>query len=484
MMKVKWLVGTLLLPLAMGFAAIPSQAVDPATMPGGLQPNIVYIVSDDQRWDSLFAMPFVQSELQAKGVSLSNFVAVAQPCCASRTSVLTGLYAHTHRVYSNEHGWNRFVKNGWENDQLAIWLQAAGYTTGFFGKYLNGYNDATHVPPGWDRWVASSGNHSGGGEGDGDYYSYLLSVDGVPTQYGKNKTDDYSTKVFGDYATDFIKASAGDAPFFMYFAPHAPHLPAIPYPGDGHAYDNYLYRGRAYDEADVSDKPKYVQDNPPLEGTPDQAKMDRLNRRELETLIELDRVVQSIVQTLSDTGELSNTMIVFTTDNGFMWGEHRLSGKDKPYVESLLLPFVARWDGHLPAGATFDAVAGNADLTKTWVDLAGATPGHALEGVNMMPLLTDGRSLYRQGILAEDANGTIPSWCELYNPTWEYTEYGNGEEEYYDLLRDPFQMDNRVGDIHYAIQVANARKLLDALCEPRPPGWHHGWLDVLAERRL
>ncbi|MBI3648084.1 MAG: sulfatase-like hydrolase/transferase, partial [Actinobacteria bacterium] len=228
--------------------------------PGGAraqtsQPNIVLIVTDDQRWDELDAMPVVQRQLMAKGVTFTNGFVVNPLCCPSRSTILTGQWSHTTGVYREippRGGFESFR----DSSTLATWLDAAGYDTALVGKYIDRYQHPAlsgYVPPGWDRWVAFE--HS-------SYYNYGLSIDGTVHSY-QDLPGDYSTDVLAGFADQFVRSAVG--PLFLYFAPAAPHAPAIPGPGMA---DVAVPAGPppppSLDEADVSDKPAYVQALPRL----------------------------------------------------------------------------------------------------------------------------------------------------------------------------------------------------------------------------
>jgi N-acetylglucosamine-6-sulfatase len=202
------------------------------------RPNIILILTDDQRWDTLSAMPNVQRLLAGHGVTFANSFVVNPLCCPSRSSILTGNYSHTTHVYKNlppDGGFQTFGTQ--DRSTIATWLEAAGYRTALVGKYLNGYAHTSYIPPGWDRWVAyTSGT---------DYYDYTLNVDGERVSHG-HAPSDYSTDVLADYAVDFVRDTS--SPFFLYFAPNAPHQPAFPEPGAPDQFANLpLWRPPSFD---------------------------------------------------------------------------------------------------------------------------------------------------------------------------------------------------------------------------------------------
>ena len=235
---------------------------------------MLLIVTDDQRWDTLDAMPVVQRELVSRGVTFSHSFVSNPLCCPSRASILTGNYSHTTGVYRQTTPYGAFPSFH-DASTLATWMHDAGYRTGLFGKYIDAYqSDALngYVPPGWDRWVAFV--HSG-------YYTYGLTVDGEPEFHGEDPSTDYSTTVLGDAAERFILSAPEDQPLFAEFAPAAPHDPATPEPTfDGSFRDIAKWRPPSYDEADVSDKPAYMQALPRL--TP---RVDGMDRRPAPTAV-------------------------------------------------------------------------------------------------------------------------------------------------------------------------------------------------------
>src|SRR5205809_3921053 len=181
-------------------------------------PNVVVILTDDQRWDTLWSMPTVQSELIGHGIEFTNGFVVNPLCCPSRASLITGQYSHTHGVYTNAGPYGGFQHFAGDDSTIATWLHDGGYWTGFVGKYLNGYRPQDgYIPPGWDRWVAMNLG----------YYNYWLNIDGVPAYFGSDP-EDYSTDVLGADAASFIRDSPTDQPLLLDFAPYAPHGPATP----------------------------------------------------------------------------------------------------------------------------------------------------------------------------------------------------------------------------------------------------------------
>ena len=237
--------------------------------------------------------------------------------------------------------------NNVEKSTVATAMQSAGYTTGLFGKYLNGYPNTvspSYVPPGWDTWSSSSKGNAYG------EFNYTLNQNGAQVRYGSKPTD-YGTDVYSRQTTTFIDhAKTAGKPFFAYLAVYAPHQPATPAPQDAKTFRGLkAQRDPAYNEADVSDKPAFIR-NLPLMTAQVQTRVDRLARRRAQSLQAVDRDVAALVAHLAQIGELDNTYIVFTSDNGFHLGQHRMpAGKQTAYETDIHLPLLVRGPASRPA---------------------------------------------------------------------------------------------------------------------------------------
>jgi arylsulfatase A-like enzyme len=450
-----WLRGSGLEPMA------PPVPFTPAAHPKANPPSVLFILTDDQRWDAMGHMPIVRKEIAAHGITFSNAFVSNSLCCPSRSSILTGDYSHTNRVYREIPPYGRFE---WLDDRstVATWLQGAGYHTALFGKYIDGYQTPGrkgYVPPGWDRWVAFL--HSA-------YYGYRLSIDGTVHQYGFSRKD-YSTTVLTHQAVSFIRGTKG--PLFVYFAPAAPHAPAIPAPHDVNAFANMKpWRPPSYDEADVSDKPAYIRSIPRFSAAK-MAAEDRFRRDQYASLLSVDRSVGDLVRALADTGRLSNTLIVYTTDNGISWGEHRWIKKEVPYEESIRVPLVIRYDPLIAAPRTDDHLVLNIDYAPTFAEVSGAGRP-TVDGRSLVPLLRSPDAPWRHDFLIEHMRGTndVPTYCGVRNERYVYVRYSTGEQELYDLRRDPYELTNMAGDPGMATTRDALRRRLAVLCDPPPPG--------------
>jgi arylsulfatase A-like enzyme len=225
-----------------------------------------------------------------------------------------------------------------------VWLHRAGYFTGLVGKYLNRYpfGRGPYVPLGWDRWA---GKMQGGG--GSVYYHYTLVEQGFPVPYG-SEPEDYSTDVIAAWAVEFIRTVPEDRPFFLEITPTAPHSPWIPAPRDAGAYASTpVAEPPSVGEEDVSDKPAWIR-GLPERGPGVRALIDQDRRRAYEALRSVDDAVRKVVEALRERGELEDTVILYLTDNGFSFGEHRWVGKQCPYEECIRTPFLVRYPGAPP----------------------------------------------------------------------------------------------------------------------------------------
>ena len=448
------------------------------------QPNIILILTDDLADDDLSYMPNLRSLLVEQGTTFENAFVTDSLCCPSRATILRGQYAHNHGILENgppNGGYEKFRSLGRQNSTLATWLQDAGYRTVLIGKYMNDY-EGTQVPPGWDDWHAVSGN----------YTSYDLNENGKIVSYDPGSY--YMTDVLADTAVDFIHDPDGHVPsfllpsrpFFMWLGTTAPHQPADPAPRHANAFsDVSMPRPPSFDEGDVSDKPAWIRDNPPLD--PEQiAYAEDLYRKRMQSMLAVDDMIGRLVGELRKSGELDNTYFFFTSDNGFHFGTHRLSvGKWTAYEEDISVPLIVRGPG-VPKGRTLEHLVLNNDFAPTFADLGGAEIPDFVDGRTLRPLLSDDppptddwRQAFLEEAMAESAvapasvteeagprllTGDVQpseevgrasplqksSVKEAGRPALKavrtrdhlYVEYENGESELYDLEKDPYELDN------------------------------------------
>ena len=424
-------------------------------------PSFVIINTDDQRWDTLQYMPHVHDLLMKHGVTFRNAFVVNPVCCPSRAALLTGTYSHTNGVYDNKGPSGGFYSFN-DAGTLGTYLDQ-DYDVGLFGKYLNDYHDAAHkgyVPLGWDEW------HAFDREG---YRNYDLNENGSVVHYG-NQPQDFSTGVLTDKVVSMIHDS--DGPLMVYFTPPNPHLPSEYEQQDAHRFDDIPpWRPAAYDEADVSDKPEYVQHDERYTAS-QQRQIDDMRRNQLRSLQSVDRSVAEIVQALDETGRLGTTMIIYTSDNGMLWGEHRLTGKNVPYEESIRVPLVIRYDPWTAKARTDEHLVPNIDIAPTVTEMAKAR-GYQLDGQSLVPLLEGDHGPWPDEFLiehyAERTSQKVPTYCAVRTTRYKYVDYLWGTDELYDLARDPHELQNLI-DVASANGVqAQMERRLASLCRPRPP---------------
>ena len=450
--------------------AVPAEAV--VHRQSAQRPNIVLIVTDDQDVRSLQQMPKTRELLERQGASFSNFVVSTPGCCPSRASILRGQYTRNHGVRFSEGpdgGHETFRALGHERSTLATWLQDRGYRTAMVGKYLNGYGEdgGTRVPPGWDEWYAATSLK---------YFDYEMVENGRIVRYG-SKRKDYLTDVLSAQAREFVTGSAqAGQPFFLYLAPRAPHGPATPAPRDQDRFKNAkVPRTAAFNESDVSDKPDYVRASPRLNRDAER-QLDALYRNRLRTLLAVDEMVAALFQTLQASGTLDNTYVFFTSDNGYLLGEHRRAEKGMPYEEAIRVPLLVRGPGVVPRPIA--DLAANIDLAPTIAELTGAEAPDFVDGRSLVPLL-EGRAPppWRQAALVEafgrdEVLAALEIGDEPGNPPFKalrlqdrvYIEYPRtGERELYDLRADPMQLENLAGDPAHDEEMAELHAWLEAM---------------------
>jgi arylsulfatase A-like enzyme len=446
-----------------------------------LRPNIVLIVTDDQRADTIAPqfMPLLSAELISSGLRFANGFAPNAVCCPSRASILSGQYARNHGVLQNREGDpanpTGSISAFDDTETLATALKAAGYRTGLFGKYLNGYRNfsddhaASHgglqyVPPGWDRWYAIRGGRNWGINFSDETGAIVQTDPGTcidpppgeecPTTQAPDCP--HSTDHLRDKALDFIDEATGlGQRFFLYLStqtPHGPACPAIRHQGmfagvAPHRPPSYKEGEPGFDPDD--DKPQWVRQQQPFDGD----ESDEFRIRQLESLQTVDEAVQAVMAKLRETGQERDTIVVYYGDNGYLWGEHRRGKKACPYEECWKVPFVVRYPRLVPLPRSEDALVANIDLAPTLLELAGATSSLAIDGRSMVRLLDGTEAAWRDAILGEhwgsqappqNPTPPVPTFAVVREAVWKYTEYCTGERELYDLSQDPFELTNVV----------------------------------------
>ena len=437
-------------------------------------PDVLLIVTDDQRNRTIDWMDAVGRRILERGTRYPNGMIPTSVCCPSRASLLTGLFAHSTGVWSNGRsddiphtgGWSVFHEAGLEDRTLAVWLQQAGYRTVLIGKYLNGYDGspAGYVPPGWTTWHAFA-------EANGAYFDYRLRhSDGSETTHGHGPAA-YSTDVLARIGVRTVREAPSYQPLFMMFTPYAVHGPTTPAPRHIGTATVGPFLSPSVNEPDVSDKPPWVADLPtePID------LITQLRRNTQETLRSVDEAIAALLDAFKQHRDLDDTLVIFTSDNGHLWGEHRLRGKNMSYNVSSRVPLAMRWPGHLEPGSEDRRLALNVDVTATIAEAAGVPLPSEIEGMSLLG------STQREGFALEspvtdghDGSGqkvARPGYCGYRTHRFVYVRYSGGVEELYDYQEDPFELTNIAQDPGYAEQLTWMRSRTDEECSPRPPGY-------------
>jgi arylsulfatase A-like enzyme len=464
-----------------------SGSAQAATAQASERPNIVVLETDDQTLAEMEVLPNVRSLIGDQGVTFDNHFVSFSLCCPSRATFLTGQYSHNNGVRGNA-----LPDGGYEKldstNTLAVWLQRAGYYTVHLGKYLNGYGrrNPLEIPPGWSEWRGSVDPSTY------RFYGYSLNENGLLTTYcAIPEPSCYQTDVYRDKANEIIRRRAPEGPFFMWVSwladhaggPREPDDPrgvqATPHPAPRHKdalSGTPLPRPPNFNEPDVSDKPLVIRRRPLMSEQRIAAVQENWQQRR-ETLMAVDEAVTSIIETLRQAGELDNTLLIFTTDNGFFHGEHRIpSGKVQYYEESIHTPLLMRWTSNrsLPRGAHARQLVSNIDQAATILAAARATPARVLDGVSLLQLWRDrGRELGRD-LLVDNMPGVV-HFDAIRTRRFKYVEHLNGDRELYDLARDPYELESQHANPGYdAIKASLAARLHNLVncagvsCRARP----------------
>jgi arylsulfatase A-like enzyme len=394
------------------------------------KPNIVFVLTDDQTMSQLKVMPYLATKPNGSWVEFTNAFENVPFCCPTRSTILTGQYAHHHGINGSNGAKLR------DTSTIATWLKAAGYRTGLTGKYLNGYpfttKPANYIPPGWDYWAAFNRV---------DHYNYILNENGASVSYG-TAPEDYSTDVLYRKAIQFIDSTSTSQPFLLYFSTHAPHAAYTPAPRhQGHYQALPISFSPNFNEADVSDKPAWVRGLP----LRSKASMTTNQRRAAETLLAVDEAIRGIMTKLVQRNQLENTVIVFMTDNGFSFGAHRWVQKRCVYEECVRTPLLVRYPG-VGTNRSDSRLVSSVDIAPTLAALGQATPTNAVDGRSLAPLLTGSTTAWRTSLLLQYqgpfATGESPTFWAVRTDRWKYVELNTGEKELYDLVNDRYELVN------------------------------------------
>ncbi len=456
---VRWIVtGAAVVAAVSGLAPVAAQTSEEEQQAPSSKPNVLVIVADDQA-RSIFSrqlMPTVFEQIVDRGVLFDRAYVNTSQCCPSRAQIMTGLYGHHTGVDGNH-----VVL---EHPTVAEMMQDEGYRTLLAGKYLNSWPCAPR--PEWDRFVCIRGESK-------KHMSLVdprIYIQGIP-----RKVEGYQTEILADEVSEFITGGSGEEPFFAVYSPTSPHMPA-----NDDRYGSLqvpAYRPPNFDQAFApGTAPKYAT-RPPMDAATIE-KYDQTYRRMSRATRALDDSIARVLDSLGDQAD--NTLIFYISDNGYMYGEHRLHKKVAPYEESVKVPFAIRYPASTTTpGATSQALVQNVDIAPTIAEALGRewmSDGHSL-----LPLLTAPQSVVRDAALIENCRGQnypcsgsavkgareIPSFVGAITDRYKYVEYVTGEREFFDLDQDPYELTNLYGTPQtLATQEAMARRLLLLLARP------------------
>ncbi len=461
-------------------SAAPSVPATPRPGPSASRPNIVFVLTDDLSTNLLPYMPNVLA-LQRRGVTFSNYFVTNSLCCPSRSSILTGGYPHTTQVLTNggpDGGYSEFQYQGDHEQTFATSLDAAGYTTALVGKYLNGYRVSPpastpllSIPPGWDEWYVPGDREGYSG------YDYTLNENGLLVRYGDQPAD-YITDVLSAKAVDVVhRAADSGKPLLLEVSTFSPHAPYTPAPRHADDYPGLTYpRTPAFDRAGTASTPAWLAGRPPLAArTKD--RIDTAFRARAQSVRAVDDLVGDLVTALDAEGMLANTYLVFSSDNGYHMGEHRLRpGKMTAFDTDIRVPLVVAGPG-VKQGATTDALAANIDLCPTFTELGNGLPPALVDGRSLVPLLRGQTpTAWRRAVLVEQfrvvtsdqagpdrqsSTELPPTYLAMRQRDTVYVEYVDGQREYYDIRTDPHQLRNLAPTLTPAQQTALSSALAD-----------------------
>ena len=426
------------------------------------RPNVLFFLLDDLRDEGIMdvaeVLPKTKQWLQAGGTTFTQAYTTTPLCCPERATIWSGRYGHNHGVFDNH--LSATLDRNWI---IPRYLHDAGYTTGLVGKYITGWH-YNYEPPHFDAYSVFQG----------DYTDVPFWVKNPGDTTYQTEIAPYSTDFVRDKATGLIDAFEGDddRPWFMQVAPHAPHdikpegsttsscdvnaLFTWPDRHDGIAVPAWNPTPAVTIEgnpAEKTDKVPFLRDQRYSKECA-AANHDGM----LRTLLSADEMVDTVMEKLQANGELDNTLVIFTTDNGYSWGERGMTSKGLPYTEHVKAPFLVRWDGVFPAGGTDDRLVGGEDFLPTYLQAAQYSPpavGYPLDGRSFLPgrpgkavKLLEFGPLDRPSPTGYEGHHNIPTWASLRTAEWQYIEYLGTDnttvvwQEYYDLTRDPWELDN------------------------------------------
>lgn len=441
------------------------------------RPNMIVILVDDQRWDTIDAthspmpaigmpaMPATYSRLAGEGVTFTQAVVTTPICGPSRGSFFTGLHTHRHGMLANAGLFG--PQNFADGDTWATRLDEAGYRTGFMGKYANAFTDLwtpgvdePYIPPGWDEFYVFDHPQSVPQTG------FSMVENGVVVSYD-TPDQPYSTDLLGQKALDFIDESVEqtpDVPFALWLSTTTPHYPWDPAERHLGAFDQLqvvLYPN-AWEE-DVTDKPPWLASYPTAPTGIQVFGHRNFRARQLEMQLSTDEMVAALLDRLEAHGIGDDTIILYVSDNGHGWGEHRWATKGCPWEECLRVPMLLRYPRLIPGPRTEKALVANVDLVPTLLGLAGADMADDLDGVDLGDALRGVAAVPERDVLFETYAGTNLTYAGVRADGLKYLVYRNGFEELYDLEADPWELDNAALKPEYDALRLEMRSRLEAM---------------------
>jgi N-acetylglucosamine-6-sulfatase len=425
------------------------------------RPNIVFILMDDMRWDcmSIAGHPFLKTpnldRIGREGAHFKNAFVTYPLCSPARANFFTGTYAHRHGIVGNTAAYNA---PSHQLDTYHRHLQTSGYHTAAVGKWHMGNDDTPR--PGFDHWAVF--------KGQGKYDDCPFNVNGTVT-----RTTGYVTDVITDHAVDFIKQDHAGKPFSLYVGHKAVHGPFEPAPRHKDLFADEKLPQAPSVKDDLAGKTAIRRDVEFTDkGHPAYGVSDDLMRNQLRCIVAVDEGVGRILAALEAAGQLDNTLIVFTSDNGFFWNEHQLGDKRAAYEESIRVPMVARYPKLIPPGTQVEQMVLDVDLAPTFLELGRASSKPAaLHGRSWAGLFDAGARGGRTAALfeyfVEPAYANVPTWRAVRTDRWKYIHYPNvaGGDELYDLQSDPHEMKNVIADAAHAEQLTALKAELKKLTE-------------------
>jgi N-acetylglucosamine-6-sulfatase len=412
---------------------IPPARSEEYSIQSSRRPNIVFVLTDDQMPGTENRMTALQNNVEREGVTFSNTVSTYPLCCPGRAVIQRGQYPHNTRIFGNSSsrgGWAKFRNLGEHRSTIATWLNASGYQTGLFGKYMNNYRDRL-IPPGWDRWYAWNGVKEG--------------WTSVNDQRHVEPLDRHNADVLvAKEAKAFLDARLTKrAPVFAFVNFGAMHNPYYYSQVDDKKFRGVgVPRSPTFNEEDVSDKNERIRRLSRLS----RGQISDLNsqyRRGLRSLERVDRFIADASDILRRHHEMDNTYFVFYTDNGAHFGQHRLRhGKLQPYEEDINFPLIVRGPG-IPHGAVIKDLVGNHDIAPTLADMGNASTPSFVDGRSVLPLANGSATTWPRTAILTKQVSTLdlpPAWEALRMQGQKYIRFRNEEKEYYDLGNDPYEV--------------------------------------------